>query len=83
MAKRNRQQIFKVQIPIGGDMGAALIYNKDRSICFQLPLTDEARKELNRHFKKGEYKIYVEGRLQGPASDAGFEILKRMPEQAW
>ncbi|QIN95279.1 hypothetical protein DLP3_116 [Stenotrophomonas phage vB_SmaS_DLP_3] len=82
MAKRNRQQIFKIQVPVAG-APLALIYNKDRSICFQLPLNEEARKELNRFFKKDEYKIYVEGRLKGPAMDAGFEILKRMPEQAW
>lgn len=77
--KRNPQetQIFKVQRPICSSENDTpiLIYNKDRSIYHQMPISQEMAK-----FIGTSYKIYVKGYIN---SEGILQIVEKVGNQPW
>lgn len=71
------REIVKVQIPLmtNGVEPTALIYNKDRSIIVQIPISDE----ILSMFQPGQYKIYVFAELK----DTLLHLGDNAPEQNW
>lgn len=68
-------QIFKVQKPVGGAPHPALIYNEDRSILGEVPMTPELTTLM-----KGSYKIYVKGYID---DDGMLFIDEKVNNQIW
>ena len=68
--------IFKIQLPIvSSEMEPqAFIYNKDKRIMLELPVS-----QVLSHFKGDELKVYV---LAEPTIN-GLEIIKRVQYQDW
>ena len=73
-------QIFKIQRPIvtSDPEPKCLVYNQDRSIYGQIPLTAEVVKEL---FPNGELKQYVRGSFDPQTGDVTLDEL--VGEQDW
>jgi hypothetical protein len=71
-------EIFKVQRPVACTPGAEMelyVYNRDRTLRFQGPVSQETRREL---FPHDEYKVFRWGRLR----DDG-ETIELKGEAAW
>lgn len=75
MSKKSKLEIFKVQVPLGGTReDLALIYNKDRTIDFFSPITEEITLLMD-----NEPKAFVYGFMQ----DENFHVEKEAPWQDW
>ena len=70
----DKNQIFKLQKSLNAP-SVMLIYNKNRSIFDQFPLSDEVAK-----FMEDKFKIYVYGTIE---SDGQVRINGVAPEQRW
>ena len=70
-------QIFKVQRPICSSESNApiLIYNKDRSIYYQMPISQEIAK-----FMGTSYRIYIKGYIN---NDGILQIIEKVGNQPW
>ena len=53
-------EIFKIQRPLAGDMCQVLVYNKDRSIESQVPMTTDLQKLFG-----SRAKIYHMAKVEG------------------
>lgn len=49
---KEKFEIFKIQVPIAGDHGEALVYNKKQDSRGLIPITDEVKKVMGDEFKK-------------------------------
>lgn len=49
--KKEKYEIFKLQVPLSGDP-QALVYNKTRSSRGLIPITDEVKEVMGDEFKK-------------------------------
>lgn len=67
--------IVKIQLPIGGDMSKALVYNKDRSVCELMPV-GIAKKAFGRSRD-------VKGYFYALLDKTILRIGARAPEQNW
>lgn len=70
----NKSEIFKIQRPVSNS-SLLLIYNKDRSICSQIPITQEVAKLM-----ATSYKIYVRGYVN---NDGILQIEEKVSQQRW
>ena len=68
------EEIFKMQRPLGGEMGVMLIYNESRSITFTLPMYKRDRKLFGE-----KPKIYVRAAI----IDTIFTIEEIVEDQNW
>ena len=68
-------EIFKLQRPMGMTGGPILIYNRNRSIFSQIPITQEIAKYMGI-----SYKIYVKGYID---SDGILQINEKVGAQRW
>lgn len=50
-----KQVILKVQVPLGGDMGSALVYDKTKSWKFFIPMDELEESGLNMGDKPKKY----------------------------
>lgn len=68
--------IVKVQFPLASNepQPLALIYNQDRSVCVQIPITDPLRARMG-----GRKKRFFHAEV----SDFGVEIGDAVPEESW
>lgn len=71
--------IVKVQLPIAGDVGEALVYNEDRSVWFLGPVTDVLVNAM-----EGEHKRFFDAHFE-PDGKGGvvFHIDDDAPWQDW
>ena len=67
------KMVVKIQRPLGG-YSAALIYNKNKSVMFQVPW-----KEAAHLFNDGEDKVYYNAKK----FNGKLDILDRVPNQNW
>lgn len=72
-----KQEVFKIQVPLHSseENPPLLVYNRSRSIYFQLDMTDELRK-----LTAGKAKIYVLGYIDEKQI---FQIEHKMRDQRW
>lgn len=68
-------ELFKVQMPIGGDMSMMLIYNRSRKITRHLPITEKVR-----DYMKGSLKEFVWGEF---TNTGDFIIHMKADWQRW
>ncbi len=67
-------KLVKIQVSLGGE-GKMLVYNEDRSIFFERPITKAIKK-----FMSGGPKRYAIIKMD---NGGGFSIVKPAPEQDW
>lgn len=73
---KNKTEIFKVQRPIGGSsLEPILVYNRNRSVFGQMPMTQEIAKYMG-----SEYKIYVRGYID---KDGILQVEEKVSSQRW
>lgn len=79
--ERLSPMIFKIQRPLSPEMPAkdydALVYNKDRSIEFGIPMRTMVQFWVGAGYPE---KVYVEAELD---ADEGFVIEAFVEEQSW
>lgn len=66
--------VLKIQRPIGGNMGMALLYNEDRSLTMQVPV-----EEVRNLFDNGELKVYYTAMFD--QSKGTLEVLDYVEKQ--
>ena len=71
----NKFEIFKIQIPLGGDASNALIYNESRSSQGLILITEELKKSMSGEHKKFFYAAHEK--------DGELKIWKEAPWQGW
>ena len=71
------KQIFKIQMPLGGEMGDALVYNKNKDILFHLKLDNAIIALMD-----GEEKEFVYGDFR-KKNGGGFQITGFSEWQDW
>lgn len=76
-----KQEVFKIQVPLHSseENPPLLVYNRSRSIYFQLDMTDELR-ALLRALTAGKAKIYVIGYID---ENQIFQIINKVKDQRW
>lgn len=74
-------QVFKIQRPLAAmdTMNKILIYNEDRSVIGEVPVTQDW---LDAYFPEGSMKIYVDGFVDA-AGVVHFEVTTILPEKRW
>lgn len=72
-----KQEVFKIQVPLHSseENPPLLVYNRSRSVYFQLDMTDELRA-----LTTGKAKIYVLGYIDG---NQIFQIMNKVKDQRW
>ena len=72
-----KQEVFKIQVPLHSseENPPLLVYNRSRSIYFQLSVTEELRA-----LTAGKAKIYVLGYID---ENQIFQIIHRIKDQRW
>lgn len=72
-----KQEVFKIQVPLHSseENPPLLVYNRSRSIYFQLGMTDELRA-----LTVGKAKIYVLGYID---KNQIFQIINQVKDQRW
>lgn len=69
--------IFKVQVPICGE-SLALVYNQDRPVMAQVPITKAIRKVCGERLK-----AYVHGEMRDSGNGPTLQFSKQAPWQEW
>lgn len=72
-----KQEVFKIQVPLHSseENPQLLVYNRSRSIYFQLDMTDSLK-----NLTAGKTKIYVLGYI---GEDQIFQIVNTVKDQRW
>lgn len=72
-----KQEVFKIQVPLHSseENPPLLVYNRSRSIYFQLGMTDELRA-----LTAGKAKVYVLGYID---ENQIFQIINKVKDQRW
>lgn len=72
-----KHEIFKIQVPLHSseENPPLLVYNRNRSIYFQLDMTDELER-----LTVGKDKVYVVGYIDG---NQVFQIVDTVNNQRW
>lgn len=72
-----KQEVFKIQVPLHSseENPPLLVYNRSRSIYFQLGVTDELRALI-----AGKAKVYVLGYI---GEKQIFQIIRKIKDQRW
>lgn len=75
---RKKDEVFKLQRPLhtNGDYNEILIYNEDRSVEAQLPVSSEVIELIF----NDEYKVYMLGKV---GDDGIVRISGRVEDQDW
>ena len=72
-------EIFKIQRPLSTNVpedSPALIYNQDRSVEQQFPISPE----LSRYFEPFEFKVYVYGEVDDQGT---LQLHDKAEQQEW
>lgn len=72
-----KQEVFKIQVPLHSseENPPLLVYNRSRSVYFQLDMTDELKA-----LTAGKAKIYVLGYID---RNQIFQIINKVKDQRW
>lgn len=72
-----KQEVFKIQVPLHSteENPLLLVYNRSRSIYFQMGMTPEVEK-----LTAGKTKVYVLGYID---KDQIFQIVNTVKDQRW
>lgn len=72
-----KQEVFKIQVPLHSteENPPLLVYNRSRSIYFQMGMTPEVEK-----LTAGKTKVYVLGYID---KDQIFQIVNTVKDQRW
>lgn len=73
-----REHIFKVQVPLTSNTTSppALVYNEDRTVLKEIPITSE----MMQLFPEGAVKVYVKGTID---RNGDIDLQQRVKDQDW
>lgn len=72
------RQILKVQLPVVAAEYLVLVYNKDKTIIFEAPIS----KEIEDAFF-GDLKMFAEFEIEIKGKDKKLKFINRVEDQNW